>query len=319
MILTKIVKIKTIGKSLKYYRDLGYDVKHNQIIEIDVNELSPGSDTKIDVICDICSLQNNIYYRTYINCIKNSNFYCCNKCKNEKSKITCISKYGVDNVSKLDTIKKQKEETCIKNYGVSNPSHSKEIIEKIQTTFQEKYGVKHALQNKDFINKMFNTMISKYGVKYALHDNQFLEKSKETSIKRYNVEHISHLEEIQQKAKETRIKNKNQIPDEFFSDYEIYKRKVIKITNRCKKELIFNWDGIDFYDGENIKDNFNLYKPRNKNYPSIDHKISIIYGFINQIDENIVGGIDNLCITKTSINCSKRDLHFEQFIEELKS
>ena len=319
MILTKKVKIKTKGKSIKYYRDLGYDASNNTIIEIAVNELSNGSDVKIDVLCDICETEINIIYRTYINSVKNGGFYCCSKCKNEKSKITCSKKYGVDNISKLDSIKKQKEETCLKNYGVSNPSHSKEVIEKIQNTFLEKYGVKHALQNKNFLNRMFHTMNSKYGVKHALHDKKFLEKLKETSIRRYNVEHKSHLEDFQQKSKETRIKNKNQIPDELFSDYELYKRQVIKITNRCKKELIENWDGIDFYDGEDIKDNFNLYKPRNKNYPSIDHKISIIYGFINQIDEKIVGSIDNLCITKTSINCSKRDLHFEQFIEELKS
>jgi G:T-mismatch repair DNA endonuclease (very short patch repair protein) len=38
----------------------------------------------------------------------------------DKYKKTCIDKYGVDNVSKVDSIKNLKKETFIKNYGVDN-------------------------------------------------------------------------------------------------------------------------------------------------------------------------------------------------------
>jgi hypothetical protein len=41
-------------------------------------------------------------------------------------------KFGVDNVSSLESIKRKKSETTIKNYGVENPSQCPEIFEKAQ-------------------------------------------------------------------------------------------------------------------------------------------------------------------------------------------
>lgn len=43
------------------------------------------------------------------------------------------------------------------------------------------------------------------------------------------------------------------------------------------------------------------------NYPTIDHKISVYYGFINNISPEEIGDISNLCITKRWINSTKRD------------
>ena len=81
-------------------------------------------------------------------------------------------------------------------------------------------------------------------------------------------------------------------------------RKVRIITRKNKKELQDKWDGRDYYDNEYIKDNFQL-DPNDKNYPTIDHKISIYNGFKNSIDCEIIGGLDNLCITKRTINSTK--------------
>ena len=49
------------------------------------------------------------------------------------------------------------------------------------------------------------------------------------------------------------------------------------------------------------------------NLPSIDHKISIYYGFVNKIDPSIIGDIKNLCITKRSINKKKGILSEDVF------
>ena len=71
-------------------------------------------------------------------------------------------------------------------------------------------------------------------------------------------------------------------------------------------KLFDEWDGLDFYDNEDISENFNL--PHNdKKYPTVDHKISIYYGFNNRISPAEIGHISNLVITKRSINSSKRD------------
>ena len=73
-------------------------------------------------------------------------------------------------------------------------------------------------------------------------------------------------------------------------------------TNR--KVLFSLWDGIDFYDGENIIDNMNLHH-NDRLYPTVDHKISIYNGFKNNISIEVISSIDNLCITKRHINSTK--------------
>ncbi len=69
-------------------------------------------------------------------------------------------------------------------------------------------------------------------------------------------------------------------------------------------------------DGEYIKDNFDL-DHNDPKYPTVDHKISISYGFNNKIDPNQIGDIKNLCVTKRNLNCLKRNLNEKEFIETL--
>lgn len=82
------------------------------------------------------------------------------------------------------------------------------------------------------------------------------------------------------------------------------KKKVRNKTNRVKKKLFESWNGLDYYDNENIRQNLEL-KYYSKKYPTIDHKISIYYGFNNNIDPEIIGDLENLCIAKRCINSSK--------------
>ena len=75
-------------------------------------------------------------------------------------------------------------------------------------------------------------------------------------------------------------------------------------TNKNKKHLFEKWNGFDYYDNEYIKNNFK-YEPRSSNYPTIDHKTSIRYGYDNNINITNISSINNLCITKKKINSSK--------------
>ena len=45
----------------------------------------------------------------------------------------------------------------------------------------------------------------------------------------------------------------------------------------------------------------------------LDHKISIIYGFKNNISPEEIGDISNLCMTKKGINSSKSFLTEEDY------
>jgi len=97
---------------------------------------------------------------------------------------------------------------------------------------------------------------------------------------------------------------------EEMSTFLLYKRNCQKLTYRLKKKIFEEWDGYDFYDDEYIKGNKN-FNNTNPLYPTIDHKISIFYGFLNNISEEEICDMKNLCITKRSINCSKREKNYE--------
>ena len=70
----------------------------------------------------------------------------CQKCghKNEetlnKRRKTCLSKYGEDNVLKVQEIKEKASASCLKNFGVKNPMQNEEIYNKAISTCIEKYG-----------------------------------------------------------------------------------------------------------------------------------------------------------------------------------
>lgn len=140
------------------------------------------------------------------------------------------------------------------------------------------------MQSKEIQNKMKLTMIERYGVDNAMKNNDI----KIISIKKMLCTKIERG-----------------IISEDVTEYTKYKRIVYHYTNKAKKELLEKWDGKDHYDNEYIKDNFYLHH-MNQNYPNIDHKISIIFGFSNNIDPKIIGDISNLCITKRKINSEKR-------------
>jgi hypothetical protein len=177
------------------------------------------------------------------------------------------------------------------------------FIKKTKTT-KQKYGVEHNSQTKKAKAKMKKTNLKKYGVESVLQHPVFLIKMKKTNLKKYGVEFVSQNEDIKKKVKETTIKNGFQTPDELKSKWELYNILVDKITRKYKKQLFEEWDGNDFYDKEYIKNNLKLHHT-NKNYPSIDHKISVFYGFKNNISAEQIGSIKNLCITKRTLNSKK--------------
>ena len=95
-------------------------------------------------------------------------------------------------------------------------------------------------------------------------------------------------------------------------DYLSYKREVMRITKNNLKKLYENWNGLDYYDNEFIGDNFilNFNDPK---YPTVDHKISILNGYKDNINFLIISSLDNLCITKRSINSSKCSMNEDVF------
>lgn len=59
MILTDKVKVRINNINIKYYNSLNFNVKLNDVLEVDVNKLSNGSKYRIDVKCDKCGIIKN--------------------------------------------------------------------------------------------------------------------------------------------------------------------------------------------------------------------------------------------------------------------
>ena len=163
------------------------------------------------------------------------------------------------------------------------------------------WGVEHTLQLDWVKNERFKTNIEKYGGKSPFSNSIIINKAKKTLSDKYGFDNPFQIENIKEKIKETNISNKRWSSDNNFSKY---RRRVKSLTSKNKKELFLNWSGYDYYDGQFIKENLKLDK-NNELYPTIDHKISTLYGFINKIPPEEISNIDNLCITKRSINSSK--------------
>jgi len=213
----------------------------------------------------------------------------CGKSTNFKSSIvgyrkTCSFICSNNSKDKKDKIKEANNIEKIKEFwNNADVQYMMEFVNKIKNTKLKKYGD----ENYNNSYKMFLTKFEKYGFYYN------------NTEKTYNTKLINGV-----------IKS-----GDILKDWNLYKRDVKSITRKNKKSLYENWDGTDYYDGELIK-GYLSNTHTHRFFPTIDHKISVYYGYINKIDPNIIGSIDNLCITKRFINSIKNSLIEEEFISK---
>ncbi len=328
MLLTEKVKIKTHTKLKKHYENLGYNMIY-EYVDINIEDLPKQSHIKIKYKCDICNDIKEISLKSYNK--RKYDFDTCKHCKTKTLKKSLQEKYGVDNVFQLEIVKEKSKETCLQKYKVYNISKSKQHKEKLKKKCLEKYGVEHYTQTKEYKEKLKRTCLEKYCVEHHTKSNKVKEKNKQTCLEKYGVEHQMLLNEtknkikltclekygvenpfqneeiikiIKEKSKKTKIKNGIYRSEYNKNKLEDYTLLVRSETRKNKKELLENWTGYDFYDDEYIIDYFKLNYNDNR-YPNIDHKISIKYGFDNDISIEYLSSLDNLCITKKINNLKK--------------
>lgn len=139
----------------------------------------------------------------------------------EHRKKTMMSKYGVDNPMKLDSVKDKIKQTCLNRYGVDNPRKLESVVDKARRTNTERYGdISYAKTDKG-IARIQDTMEKRYGAKNFMQSDAHLdvvesmvEKSRQTQLKRYGVKHYSQSDEAKKlmsvrKLKEFESKRKN--------------------------------------------------------------------------------------------------------------
>lgn len=254
------------------------------------------------------------YYDRYL---KKENEEKCIVCGNDTKfytvthgyKSTCSKKCAANDPKRLEKIKN----TCLERYGVENGGGSLQALEKIKNTCLERYGVENPYQSEEKKLKIKSTCLERYGVEkpFSFGSDDF----KNILLQKYGNEKYHNVEQML-KTKEQRgliFPKDLQINGKTFGEYEI---EVQKLTRKNKKKLYEEWNGCDFYDKEYIADNFNIHF-LDKNYPSIDHKISISYGFLNKISAENLAHLDNLCITKRGINSQKAQRDWKEYYERL--
>ena len=177
MILTKEVEVGIAYLNIEHYKKLGYDVKIFDKIIVPIEHLSPQSNKKIKVKCDICGKEKEIKYQTYMKSVSNYGYYaCCSKCAWDKNRKTCLEKYGVDASMKSKLVQEKSKQTCLEHYGVEHISQSDYFKEKYKETMLEHYGVENGFQSEEIKEKIKQTSIEKYGCEHYRQNPKMKEK-----------------------------------------------------------------------------------------------------------------------------------------------
>ena len=202
MLITKKVNIKVVKSNIVYYKSIGFvNIKINDIIDVDVNMLRKGCAIKVDVSCDICEKEKNIFLQKYYKNLENGGIYTCRKCAHIKTRKTVKERYGVDSITQLEVIKNKIKHTTLKNYGVENVSQSELIKSKKCETMQKNYGVSYVLQSKELSDKIKKTKNEIYGNP----EYRNYEQCKKTLMNNYNVFNPSQSDIIKDKKKKSSL------------------------------------------------------------------------------------------------------------------
>jgi len=263
---------------------------------------------KNEGICRVCG--SPTFFR---NINEGYNIFCSNKCavsdpeqlnlNIEESRKAQRKKYNGKLFFETKEGQKSVQRTVKKRYGAKSCFKNKDIQAKLRQSCIEIYGVDNPFKSEKFQLQAYEKKIKKYGSMVPI-----LDKCRQTWLKKYGVDNFNktrkfrrYMEEI---GKWTPLKNLNK--------YEKYRRAVNKETRKHRKKLLENCNDVCYYTNKKMVNNDMWYKinpnvsvSRNPLQPTIDHKISIVYGFKNNIPAEQIGGIDNLCVCARYVNTKK--------------
>jgi len=159
----------------------------------------------IDIKCikenckDVCS-------KKFRELVKHNNFGC-KKCsviiKIDKTKNTCINKYGFNTTLKTIDVKNKIKKTMLEKYGVEYAMQSKNIKEQYKNTCFEKFGFENPSLNLDIKNKVKNTCFEKFGVTNPFQSEEIKNRIKKYNIDKYGFECNSKSKELKNKYRQT--------------------------------------------------------------------------------------------------------------------
>lgn len=121
----------------------------------------------------------------------------------ERRKNTYKNRYGVDHISQLDEIKKQKHETAKNNYGSLKVAYHDTMSDSIK----DKYGVDN-ISKLDWVKaKKIETSRINWGTDYPWQSDEQKNNLAYILYKKYGIYNVSQLEEIKRLKEETSLRN----------------------------------------------------------------------------------------------------------------
>lgn len=256
--------------------------------------------------------------------------YCCRACYTKTP--TGIAQYEAIKESfktrDLTSWMDKRKKTNLKKYGVEHLSQLPDHYEKAKASSIARYG-----EVKDFTNfKQLEKGLSAYyeqidiinSVREEKRTPETLELAKqkrvETCLDRYGVDSVSKLDSTISAMRTTRESDGSWMKIEDMPEFKKYSLKVKALSAPHFKALFEKWDGTDYYTGEKLVSNeeFKKYNPdkitsKNPLQPTVDHKISRHYGFMNGMTEEEIASVENLCICGRRTNSAKNYRCEEEF------
>lgn len=162
--------------------------------------------------CDVCDNEFEVSHCVKATIAKEYHF-CSKNCRsiakqnggiiNEKTKATCLARYGVENPYQSEEIKEKIKIKCLEHFGVEYHTQSENFKEKTKIKCLERFGVEYPTQCEEIQEKSKATNLERYG-----HENPGCgviakEKSKQTCFEHYGCENPAQSQEIQDKIKAT--------------------------------------------------------------------------------------------------------------------
>lgn len=305
--------------------------------------------------CSICGCSNLNVYQLAVHIFKSHSIsmemYCrnyifsptegvCPEC-GEPSKFLSIWRGFAKTCGSKKCYESHKSKTMVvhraTNYNLTD------ALEKTRATNMVRYGVEHIAQLESHKQKIFNSNISRYGNRSTLQlkevanarQESLLNPSvnkkrrewwyncgqsiidrintnrKKSNMKRYGILSVSQIPSVMEKIRKSNEAIGMWLPREKHKPFNLYRKLVNKETKKHKVRLLMEWDGLDYYTKEPV------LGLSNSDRISIDHKISVFYGFSNSIPPDVIGAYSNLCVCSFSSNARKNRMTESEFNEKM--
>ena len=124
--------------------------------------------------------------------------YCSQQCINDGKRRTVQAKYGVENVSQLDTVRKKisdanssdavqakRRQTSLQNWGVDNPAKNEVVKAKMS----------EVMSSENYLEKRRKTCIEKYGTASPMQNDEVKAKQRQTNVEKYGSTGHPHTRE----------------------------------------------------------------------------------------------------------------------------